>query len=212
VTLKLTNVFPPFGRSTVRSSTQVVRHPVTIFQHASKPTAEYREWDPRYAEVVTALLSDLGPPPAGTAIEHVGSTAIPGCGGKGIIDLLALFPHDGLKETKTWLLSQGLSPQGPEFSRTWPESRPMYLAQYLFRGHPFLIYVHVVRRDSDEVRRFRQFRDLLRGRPELIAEYSSLKKQILAMGVRDTDEYAVQKRPFMRKALGAGHALKDEDV
>jgi GrpB-like predicted nucleotidyltransferase (UPF0157 family) len=185
---------------------------VTLFQNASKPSAEYHDWDPRYAEVVRSLLLDLGPLPAGIAIEHVGSTAVPGCGGKRIIDLLALYSHGGVEEAKTWLLSHGLSRQGPEFSRAWPESRPMYLGQYLFAGQPFLIYVHVVQHSSDEVRRFREFRDLLRGRPDLVAEYSGLKKQILASGVRDTDEYKVQKRPFMRKALGAGHALKGEDA
>jgi GrpB-like predicted nucleotidyltransferase (UPF0157 family) len=190
----------------------VVGHPVTIFQSASKPFAEYHEWDPRYPEVVRSLLSDLGQLPPGIAIEHVGSTAVPGCGGKGIIDLLALYPSSALEETKAWLLSLGISRQGPEFSRAWPESRPMYLGRYLFMGQPFMIYVHVLRHTSDEVRRFREFRDLLSSRPDLVAEYSRLKSQILSAGVTDTDEYAVRKRPFMHEALGARHALKGEDA
>jgi GrpB-like predicted nucleotidyltransferase (UPF0157 family) len=185
---------------------------VTIFQNASKSVAEYHDWDPRYPDVVRRLVSDLGPLPDGLAIEHVGSTAVPGCGGKGIIDLLALYSDGRPEETKTWLLSHGLSRQGPEFTRAWPESRPMYLGRYVFKGHAFVIYVHVVRHSSDEVRRFRQFRNLLGGRPDLVAEYSRVKREILSAGVRDTDEYAVRKRPFMREALGAGHALKREDA
>jgi GrpB-like predicted nucleotidyltransferase (UPF0157 family) len=186
--------------------------PVTIFQSASKPIAEYHDWNPRYAEVVRCLLSDLGPLPAGIAIEHVGSTAVPGCGGKGIIDLLALYPASALEETKTWLLALGLSRQGPEFSRAWPESRPMYLGWYRQMDQPFMIYIHVVRHTSDEARRFREFRDLLSSRPDLVAEYSRLKGQIVSAGVKDTDEYAVRKRPFMQEALGARHTLKGEDA
>jgi GrpB-like predicted nucleotidyltransferase (UPF0157 family) len=101
--------------------------PMTIFKRASKPIAQYHEWDPRYAEVVRCLLSDLGPLPAGVAIEHVGSTAVPGCGGKGIIDLLALYLASAIEETKAWLLVLGLSRQGAEFSavgRIWWLSIP----------------------------------------------------------------------------------------
>jgi GrpB-like predicted nucleotidyltransferase (UPF0157 family) len=187
-------------------------NPVTIFQGASKPIAEYHDWDPRYPEVVRCILSDLGQLPARTVIEHVGSTAVPGCGGKGIIDLLALYPDSALEETKAWLLSLGLSPQGPEFSRAWPASRPMYLGWYLFKSQPFMIYVHVVRQTSDEARRFREFRDLLSHRPDLVAEYCRRKIQILSDGVTDTDEYAVRKRPFMHEALGEKYALKPEDT
>jgi GrpB-like predicted nucleotidyltransferase (UPF0157 family) len=185
---------------------------VTIFQSASKPVAEYHDWNPRYLEAVRCLLLDLGQLPPGVSIEHVGSTAVPGCGGKAIIDLLALHPVSALEETKAWLLSLGLSRQGPQFSRAWPESRPMYLGWYLFMRQPFMIYVHVVRHTSDETRRFREFRDLLSSRPDLIAEYCRLKRQILSAGITDTDEYAVRKRPFMHAALGARHTLEGEDA
>jgi GrpB-like predicted nucleotidyltransferase (UPF0157 family) len=185
---------------------------VTIFESTTKPQAAYQEWDPRYPEVVRSLRSDLGALPAGIAIEHVGSTAVPGCGGKGVVDLLALYPEGALGETKAWLLALGLSRQGPEFSRQWPESRPMYLGSYRHLGQPFLVYVHVVRSTSDEVRRFREFRDLLSVRPDLVAEYCRVKREILSNGVTDTDEYAVRKRPFMHKALGASHTLEGDDV
>ena len=183
-----------------------------IFQAASKPNAEYHDWDPRYPEVVKSLLTEVAPFPPGVALEHVGSTAIQGCGGKGIIDLLALYPDGSLDETKRWLLSLGLNRQGPEFSRPWPETRPMYLGSVPYLGRAFVTYIHVVRKTADEVRRFRVFRDLLCGKPDLVAEYCALKRQILSIGVTDTDDYKVMKRPFMHKALGADHALSDDDA
>jgi GrpB-like predicted nucleotidyltransferase (UPF0157 family) len=180
------------------------RSNLPIFQSAVKPAAEYHEWDPRYPEVFRALLADLGPLPVGVELEHVGSTAIRGCGGKGVIDLIALYPEGALEATKAWLLATGLSRQGREFTRAWPEARPMYLGWYQHQDQPFMVYVHVVSRESDEVRRFRAFRDLLASRPDLVAEYCRLKQQIVAAGVTDTDEYKILKRPFMHRALGAG--------
>ena len=64
----------------------------TIVESASKPKAEYREWDSSYPEAVNALVNELMPNPEHVTFEHVGSTAVIGCAGKGVIDLLALYP------------------------------------------------------------------------------------------------------------------------
>jgi GrpB-like predicted nucleotidyltransferase (UPF0157 family) len=34
-------------------------------------------------------------------VEHVGSTSVPGCSGKGVIDLMVVYPPGLLKDTKT---------------------------------------------------------------------------------------------------------------
>jgi GrpB-like predicted nucleotidyltransferase (UPF0157 family) len=185
--------------------------PTKIFEPASKPLAGYREWDSLYPEVVRSLMPQLGQPRTDVTFEHVGSTAVAGCGGKGVIDLLALYLDGALDEAKSWLLSLGLVGQGTEFSRAWPESRPMYLGWYQYGGKQWLVYVHVVNSASDEVRRFRDFRDLLAGSAELIAEYCELKRSIVTSGVSDTDEYAARKRSFFRSALGARHGLMVAD-
>jgi GrpB-like predicted nucleotidyltransferase (UPF0157 family) len=183
-----------------------------IFEPASKPPAEYHDWDPRYPDVVRTLTDAIGQLPEGVTFEHVGSTAVVGCGGKGVIDLLALYPEDALEPAKRHLLELGLNRQGPEFSRPWPESRPMFLGWYRYLGEPFLIYVHVVCRSSDEVRRFREFKHVLGSSAELVVEYCQLKRLILASGITDTDDYAVRKRSFFRRALGVAHALVDIDA
>jgi GrpB-like predicted nucleotidyltransferase (UPF0157 family) len=178
-----------------------------MFEPATKPCAEYHEWDPQYLEVARSIVSQLGGARADVTFEHVGSTAVIGCGGKAVIDLLGLYADGGLEETKRWLLSLGLVSQGPEFSRPWPESRPMLLGRYRYLGERHLIYVHVVCCSSDEVRRFREFKSLLDASPNLVESYCQLKRLILTEGITDTDDYAVRKRAFFRSALGVGHAL-----
>ncbi len=184
---------------------------MTLFKPASKPAAGYHAWDPRYLDVVRSLVAQLGQLRSDVTFEHVGSTAVTGCGGKGVIDLLALYEDGALHATKAWLLSLGLGRQGAEFSRPWSESRPMYLGWYAFGGEQWLIYVHVVDASSDEVRRFRDFRHLMSNNPELVARYGELKRSIVDSGITDTDDYAVQKREFFRTALGSGHKLNAAD-
>jgi GrpB-like predicted nucleotidyltransferase (UPF0157 family) len=178
-----------------------------FIEPASKPILEFRDWDPRYPEVVKSLIAAFGPP-AHLEFEHVGSTAIPGCGGKGVLDVIALYPAGYLDAAKAFLQSVGFSRQGPEFSDPWPDERPMFLGYYRYQGVRFLVYVHVLDRASDEVRRFRDFKAFMIGNPPLLAEYCRTKRQIIRDGVTDTNEYAVRKRPFMRQVLGAAHPLK----
>ncbi len=59
-----------------------------IVRPARKPRAEYVEYDPLYPEVAERVIEHASR--CGVAIEHVGSTSVPGCGGKGVVDLVAL--------------------------------------------------------------------------------------------------------------------------
>ena len=181
-----------------------------LIEPAFKPKAEYHDWDFRYLEVVRSLVSAMSPLPPFLAFEHVGSTAITGCGGKGVIDLFALYKDGFLEEAKHYLLAVGFRRQGSGFSHPWPEHRPMFFGNYRWKNDLFLIYVHIIHYESDEVRRFRTFKERLAANPELISEYCELKRKIVFAGQQDTDEYKLQKRPFMHKVLGADYILKKQ--
>ncbi len=181
----------------------------TIVEPATKPKAEYREWDPSYPDVVNTLVSELMPLPEYMTFEHVGSTAVVGCAGKGVIDLLALYREGFLAASRDFLLSAGFCPQGPEFGRPWPSDRPMLLGAFRWSERTYTIYVHIVIESSDEVRRFRLFRDRLSSDPSLVGEYCEVKRRIIEDGVIDTDEYAVRKRQTIHRILGAEHQLKE---
>lgn len=180
-----------------------------LIQPASKPRAEYHEWDPRYPGVVRSFLSAMDPLPSFLGFEHVGSTAIPGAGGKRVIDLLALYEDGCLEKATAFLLGIGFGRQGPEFVRAWPDKRPMFLGLYHWSKEPFLVYVHVVQKTSDEARRFQLFKERLKGDPGLLNEYCRCKKKIVSDGVTDTDEYAALKRPFFHKVLGNEYTPKN---
>ena len=65
---------------------------LVIGPYRSGPAACH-EHDPRSAEVARAVAALIEPRLPGAVVEHIGSTSVPGCAGKGIIDLMLLWHH-----------------------------------------------------------------------------------------------------------------------
>ena len=178
-----------------------------IFKPATKPDAHYFEYDPLYPVIAQAIERKIRSQRHHLCVEHVGSTAVVGCGGKGIIDLLAIYSEGEFDSTRDYLLSLGLVMQGPEFANAWPKSRPMLLGWYVHSNKNYLVYVHVVAQSNPEIQRFRLFRERLSSSPALLNNYIAEKKRIIGEGVQDTDAYARLKRPIIHEVLGAEHKL-----
>ena len=180
---------------------------MNFFTPARKVEAAYHNWHSGYLLAAAHIIDITGCAPHPGTFEHVGSTAVPGCGGKGVMDMLYLYPAGALNDSVTYLLDLGLVRQGDEFAHRWPDSRPMLLGTVMHDSQEYVVYVHVVASESDEVRRFRQFRSLLCESPAHVERYNETKKGIVAMGIINTDQYVVMKRPIMHEILGPAHAL-----
>ena len=151
---------------------------------------------PLVAEVVSEMIVErLGP----VAVEHIGSTAVPGCAGKGIVDLMIVVEPPTRKQVVARLLSLGFQTQTGGLQH--PEERPMLEGAIRFEGDHFRIHVHVVPRESDEPDIVRRFRDRLRARPDLREEYIALKRSIIESGVTDREQYTRLKTRFIKKVL-----------
>ena len=85
--------------------------------------AECREWDPAAFEVAGRLALDINAQAPSLTIEHIGSTSIPGCAGKGVIDLLVLYPPGQLEFARKTLDALGFQRQTG--CDPFPEGRPM---------------------------------------------------------------------------------------
>ncbi len=175
---------------------------------AEKPRAGFRVWDPRYPEVADLVRRAVESASRAVSIDHVGSTAVPDCPGKGVVDLVALHDPAKFDEAKSLLTALGFVPQTSDFQRQWPEHRPMLLGHVAHKEATYLVYVHVVVRDSYEAERFRIFRDRLRDDEELRSKYVEVKRSIIARGITDTDEYAVLKRPIIHEILDDRYSEK----
>jgi GrpB-like predicted nucleotidyltransferase (UPF0157 family) len=162
--------------------------------------AEYRKYDPHAAVVARHIIDIISTHLPDVYAEHVGSTSVPGCGGKGIVDLL-IPVRDGEMDTVKELLDRlGFQRQtGPD---PFPEDRPMRVGSWTDHGEIFLLHVHVIPASSPEVESMRFFRACLRADTDLMKAYVAQKKKIIASGVRDSLEYCNAKGEFLKAVLG----------
>jgi GrpB-like predicted nucleotidyltransferase (UPF0157 family) len=80
--------------------------PMTIEPYTSRP-AEYCDYDPQAPLVANVLIALIQANAPNVRVEHVGSSAVPGCGGKGYIDLLVQYPDGELDVAKRALAELG---------------------------------------------------------------------------------------------------------
>ena len=156
--------------------------------------AEFRPADPRCEMVAKKVAGWIQARIGGVSVEHIGSTAVPGLPGKGIIDLMLLYSEGSLDRVRAAIDSLGFQRQ---YTRDpFPDTRPMRIGSVLIDRTKFRLHVHVLAEDADEVQILRRFRDQLIANPALRARYAALKDQIVESGITDTVAYCEQKEQF----------------
>ncbi|MFC4018303.1 GrpB family protein [Micromonospora sp. GCM10011542] len=153
-------------------------------------------WPVRYAEEAELLTRTL----RGflVAIEHIGSTSVPGLAAKPVIDILAAVRDvNGFPAVVERL-------RGIGYTYT-PESEADDPDRWVFRKGPKDLsrlrthHLHVTGHGSHYWRRLVAFRDHLRAHPEDAASYVRLKRDLAARHAADPGRYTRDKRDFVRE-------------
>jgi hypothetical protein len=83
---------------------------VTIGPYVKSP-ATCEDHDPRTSQVAGLVVHLIESRLPGIVVEHVGSTAVLGCAGKGVVDLMVLYLPGRLPEVKDVLKALGFQQQ-----------------------------------------------------------------------------------------------------
>ena len=134
------------------------------------------------------------------AVEHIGSTAVPGLGAKPIIDVMLGVPDLALVEARMPALAEEGYRYVPEFEKAMPERR--YFTK--LDRPPGKFHLHAVALDSPFWARHLAFRDALRADDSLARKYWRLKQHLAARHRDDRAAYAEAKGEFIRSALAKG--------
>jgi GrpB-like predicted nucleotidyltransferase (UPF0157 family) len=155
-----------------------------------------RPWNPRAPQAAAHVIALIVARLPDTTVEHVGSTAVPGCDGKRSLDLAIPYRDaEHLAQINEALFALGF---GRQRNRDpFPESRPMRTGAFDHKGETFLLHVHVVPDASPDLAELVDFRDRLRSDPALVARYIAAKRAVLDAGIRDGDDYAIAKGAFI---------------
>ena len=170
-----------------------------IIQHYISQQPAYHDYDahaPVVAELVNNMITSVD---SRLLVEHVGSSSVPGCGGKGYIDLMVVYPDGQLDLAKSALHKLGFQRQ--QGRDPFPEERPMRVGSVEHGGRRYPLHVHVIASDSAEVAVMLSFRDSLRADPALVRAYEEEKRAILKQGVLDGVDYAEKKSKFVESTL-----------
>ena len=149
------------------------------------------------AAAVGALIEGAAP---WAKVEHIASTAIPGCAGKGIVDLMVMYPFRRLDATRSAIDALGFQPQ--KTGHIFPDERPMRVGAIDHGGKRYRLHAHVIAMTSAEVETLRRFRDRLRADAALRDAYQDKKRAILQSGVREPSAYTQAKGEFITSVIG----------
>jgi GrpB-like predicted nucleotidyltransferase (UPF0157 family) len=138
------------------------------------------------------------------AIEHVGSTAVPGLAAKPIIDIgVALRSFEDALKCITPLFELGyqcLGEYGIPGRIFFRKLTDAPLAGQTHSGVARTHHVHMYQQDHYEFVQQILFRDYIRSHPEVAREYERLKHR-LAEEHSDMNEYAMAKSDFVQDIL-----------
>ena len=173
--------------------------PSLPIQRYERRPAVVRPWDPRAVVVAERVIAVIRTRRPDLRVEHIGSTAVTGLAGKGIVDLGTEVDPAEIPAITAAMYEIGFGPQpGPD---PWPPTRPMHVGAIEYDGDEFRIHFHVYPRGGDFASELR-FRDALRADPNLAASYAEVKQQIVggSAGSLDGVAYQSQKSNWIVKA------------
>ncbi|MDQ3897235.1 MAG: GrpB family protein [Actinomycetota bacterium] len=154
-------------------------------------------WPRRFEVERRRIRAAIGP--VARAVEHVGSTAVPGLAAKPIVDILVTVGDPGDEQAYV----PQLEAAGYVLRVREPDHR-------MFRTPERDVHVHVWAEGSDEARKVLAFRDRLRADERDRAEYERTKRA-LAGRCRDVNYYARAKGPVIADILErSGEADRDQ--
>lgn len=161
----------------------------------------FQPYDERFPDVAALVIQLFAERDAPLVVEHVGSTAIPGCAGKGVIDLMIPY-RDGRFE-HTLAVIQDLGFQIWRSRDPFPETRPVLIGSVLHDGKSFRLHFHLIPEIDPEVNLQRHFRDTLRENPVLIEEYQASKLASLQAKPADGADYNLGKDAFIKRVMAS---------
>ena len=163
------------------------RHDDTIHLAAYDP-----RWPDDFEREAARIRATLGP--VALAVEHVGSTSVPGLAAKPIIDIVLTVPDPGAEAAYVPTMEAAgyvLKVREP----AWHEHR-------LFKAPDIDVNIHVFGPGCEETARMIRFRDHLRSDEVDRALYERTKRELAARRWKYVQHYANAKEDVVLEIMG----------
>jgi GrpB-like predicted nucleotidyltransferase (UPF0157 family) len=165
-------------------------------------SVDIQAYDPSWPAGAEAAVGELTAALPGlfSAIEHIGSTSVPGLAAKPIVDLMAATADlEGVRARDADLAALGYQRAG-----TGMPNRLLYArGQQGRRSH----HLHVVLAESWDTRNERLLRDHLRAHPADALRYAALKQRLAGTRGSD-DDYTRGKTALIQELTDRARAVR----
>lgn len=171
-------------------------------------------WPAQFEAEKRRILDAIGD--IAVAVEHVGSTAVPGLASKPIIDaMIGLRTTSDGERTVEAMERAGYEYRGDGgvdgqyfFRKTTDTPVP----GQTFNGMGRTLYIHMYATDHPEWDAHLRFRDFLRKQPPAAARYAALKRELVAKHPHDREAYTEGKSAFVSVILGRSRGAEPAQI
>jgi len=143
------------------------------------------EFEKIKAELLPALKQHI------IAIEHVGSTSVPGLCAKPVIDIDIVIEPDMFAAVKERLAEIGYTHEGNQ----GVDGREAF--KYSDKPHLMTHHLYVCEKDAAELKRHLALRDFLRINTDYREKYGDIKLEMARKHPHDIDAYILGKQPVI---------------
>jgi GrpB-like predicted nucleotidyltransferase (UPF0157 family) len=157
-------------------------------------------WPGRFDEQAQRIRAALGF--RAKAVEHIGSTAVPGLAAKPIIDILLAI--DDPRDESTYL------PALENAGYVLRIREPGFHQHRMLRTAQQDVHVHVFAADCPEIERYLLLRDRLRHEAAERALYAQTKRKLAAKDWPTTQHYAEAKSQVIEEIIGRAMAARSD--
>jgi GrpB-like predicted nucleotidyltransferase (UPF0157 family) len=140
-----------------------------------------------FAELKRLIQGAAGP----VTVEHVGSTSVPGVGGRGAIDVAVPIHEAEQQNVHAAMLRLGFQ------DSPFPHYLPLLVGRFNWRGVEYPVLLYLLPPESPVYEGWLKFRAHMRASAADATAYDAVKRQAIGTGSVDGERYQAAKTPFV---------------
>jgi GrpB-like predicted nucleotidyltransferase (UPF0157 family) len=152
----------------------------------------YLPYDPEFPFVFEAIRKLIQATLGSITVEHVGSTAIPGIGGRGVLDIAVPTTAEEYPGVQAAMLELGFQ------DSPFPHYLPLLAGRFKWDATEYPVLLYLIPPESSVYQDWLKFRDHMRSNAADASAYDTVKRQVIGLDSVDAEQYQVNKTPFIQ--------------
>lgn len=155
----------------------------------------YQDYDEQYPQVFAEVVKAIQAVLPSAHIEHVGSTSIPGLGGRNVLDIVVAAEPARHDEMESKLVRIGF------VKSPFTHFLPMLTRSMRCHDQDYPVLLYLLPEEHDIYQGWIAFRTYMQQHPEEVQRYAEVKQRAIAEGKTDPASYQQAKTPYLESLV-----------